>query len=85
MLTPWKNPRSENLWFRRRVPPKLVAFMGRTEVKFSFIVCQSASSIRTIACAIDTAPQYKLCSPERDRLLIGRRRFAGVDHWGRCS
>lgn len=35
MLTPWKNPRSENLWFRRRVPPKLVAFMGRTEVKFS--------------------------------------------------
>ncbi|MET0219437.1 MAG: DUF6538 domain-containing protein, partial [Tardiphaga sp.] len=35
MLTPWKNPRSENLWFRRRVPPNLVAFMGRKEVKFS--------------------------------------------------
>ncbi len=35
MLTPWKNPRSENLWFRRRVPPKLVPFMGRKEIKFS--------------------------------------------------
>jgi hypothetical protein len=35
MLTPWKNPRSENLWFRRRVPAKLVAFMGRREIKFS--------------------------------------------------
>ncbi|MGZ6371206.1 MAG: DUF6538 domain-containing protein [Bdellovibrionota bacterium] len=35
MLTPWKNPRSENLWFRRRVPSDLVAFMGRREIKFS--------------------------------------------------
>ena len=35
MLTPWKNPRSENLWFRRRVPADLVAFMGRREIKFS--------------------------------------------------
>src|SRR5882724_4977989 len=35
MLTPWKNPRSENLWFRRRVPPGLVSFMGRREIKFS--------------------------------------------------
>jgi hypothetical protein len=31
MLTPWKNPRSENLWFRRRVPSGLVGFMGRRE------------------------------------------------------
>ena len=35
MLTPWKNPRSENLWFRRRVPANLVVFMGRREIKFS--------------------------------------------------
>jgi integrase len=35
MLTPWKNPRSENLWFRRRVPANLVAFTGRREIKFS--------------------------------------------------
>jgi integrase len=35
MITPWKNPRSENLWFRRRVPAELVAFMGRREIKFS--------------------------------------------------
>jgi hypothetical protein len=35
MLTPWKNPRSENLWFRRRVPASLVSFMGRREIKFS--------------------------------------------------
>jgi hypothetical protein len=28
MQAPWKNPRSENLWFRRRVPANLVAFMG---------------------------------------------------------
>jgi integrase len=35
MLSPWKNPRSENLWFRRRVPVNLVAFMGRREIKFS--------------------------------------------------
>jgi hypothetical protein len=30
-----ENPRSENLWFRRRVPSGLVAFMGRREIKFS--------------------------------------------------
>jgi hypothetical protein len=35
LLTPWKNPRSEKLWFRRRVPSDLVAFMGRREIKFS--------------------------------------------------
>jgi hypothetical protein len=35
MQTPWKNPRSDNLWFRRRVPAHLVAFMGRREIKFS--------------------------------------------------
>jgi integrase len=35
MLSLWKNPRSENLWFRRRVPEPLVEFMGRREVKFS--------------------------------------------------
>lgn len=35
MQTPWKNPRGENLWFRRRVPTKLVAFMGKREIKFS--------------------------------------------------
>jgi hypothetical protein len=28
MQTPWKNPRSENLWFMRRVPAALVDFMG---------------------------------------------------------
>lgn len=34
MQAPWKNPRSENLWFRRRVPANLVAFMGgKREVK----------------------------------------------------
>jgi hypothetical protein len=35
MQTPWKNPRSDKLWFRRRVPAHLVAFMGRREIKFS--------------------------------------------------
>ena len=36
MQAPWKNPRSENLWFRRRVPANLVAFMGgKREIKFS--------------------------------------------------
>jgi len=35
MQAPWKNPRSENLWFRRRVPKDLVAFMGKREIKFS--------------------------------------------------
>jgi integrase len=35
MQAPWKNPRSENLWFRRRVPAKLVGFMGKREIKFS--------------------------------------------------
>jgi integrase len=35
MLSPWKNPRSDNFWFRRRVPAHLVAFMGRREIKFS--------------------------------------------------
>jgi hypothetical protein len=35
MLSPWKNPRSDNFWFRRRVPTHLVAFMGRREIKFS--------------------------------------------------
>jgi hypothetical protein len=31
---PWKNPVSENLWFRRRVPANLLAFMDKREVKF---------------------------------------------------
>src|ERR1700682_5525945 len=35
MITPWKNPRSENLWFRRRVPAEVVPFMGRRGIKFS--------------------------------------------------
>jgi integrase len=35
MQAPWKNPRSDNLWFRRRVPSNLVAFMGKREIKFS--------------------------------------------------
>jgi hypothetical protein len=35
MQSPWKNPRSENLWFRRRVPANLVAFMGKRKIKFS--------------------------------------------------
>jgi hypothetical protein len=36
MHAPWKNPRSENLWFRRRVPADLIAFMGgKREIKFS--------------------------------------------------
>lgn len=35
MQAPWKNPRSENLWFRRRVPANLVGFMGKREIKFS--------------------------------------------------
>jgi integrase len=35
MLAPGKNPRSENLWFRRRVPAEVIAFMGRREIKFS--------------------------------------------------
>jgi integrase len=35
MLQPWKNPRSEFYWFRRRVPAAALAFMGRPEIKFS--------------------------------------------------
>jgi len=35
MQAPWKNPRSENLWFRRRVPSNLVGYMGKREIKFS--------------------------------------------------
>lgn len=36
MQAPWKNPRSEKLWFRRRVPANLIAFMGgKREIKFS--------------------------------------------------
>jgi hypothetical protein len=35
MITPWKNPRSENLWFRRRVPAEVVTSMGKREIKFS--------------------------------------------------
>jgi hypothetical protein len=30
-----ENPRSENLWFPRRVPADLVAFMGKREIKVS--------------------------------------------------
>lgn len=35
MLPLWKNPRSENLWLRRRISAEVVAFMGRSEIKFS--------------------------------------------------
>lgn len=35
MIEPWENPRSDVYWFRRRIPVKLVGFMGRTELKFS--------------------------------------------------
>jgi hypothetical protein len=35
MIEPWENPRSDMYWFRRRVPVNLVAFMGRSELKFS--------------------------------------------------
>jgi hypothetical protein len=35
MIEPWKNPRSEFLWFRKRVPERFVALMGRREIKFS--------------------------------------------------
>ena len=35
MIEPWKNPRSKFLWFRRRVPERFVALMGRREIKFS--------------------------------------------------
>jgi Phage integrase, N-terminal SAM-like domain len=35
MIEPWKHPRSNVLWFRRRVPEKFVALMGRREIKFS--------------------------------------------------
>jgi integrase len=48
MITPWKNPRSENLWFRRRVPAEVVAFMGRREIKFS--LGTSDSKLAQIRC-----------------------------------
>jgi hypothetical protein len=35
MMKPWKYPRSDVLWFRKRVPEKFVALMGRREIKFS--------------------------------------------------
>ncbi|UPJ68602.1 DUF6538 domain-containing protein [Bradyrhizobium sp. 191] len=36
MLEPWKNPRSRNFWFRRRIPKKYRAFFGdRAEIKIS--------------------------------------------------
>jgi site-specific recombinase XerD len=36
MTTPWKHPKSENLWFRKRVPARFRAFMGGlTEIKES--------------------------------------------------
>jgi Domain of unknown function (DUF6538) len=36
MLEPWKNPRSKNYWFRRRIPKQYLGyFAGRTEVKIS--------------------------------------------------
>ena len=35
MIEPWKNPRSKFLWFRKRVPERFVALMGRREIKFS--------------------------------------------------
>jgi hypothetical protein len=35
MIEPWKHPRSQVLWFRKRVPEKFVALLGRREIKFS--------------------------------------------------
>ena len=36
MLEPWKNPRSKNYWFRRRIPKHYIGyFAGRTEIKIS--------------------------------------------------
>ena len=36
MLEPWKNPRSKNYWFRRRIPKQYLGyFAGRTEIKIS--------------------------------------------------
>jgi integrase len=35
MIEPWKHPRSEILWFRRRIPKQFVEMMGRREIKFS--------------------------------------------------
>ncbi len=36
MQARWKNPCSENPWFRRRIPANLIAFIGRREIKFFF-------------------------------------------------
>ena len=36
MLEPWKNPRSKNYWFRRRIPKQYIGyFAGRAEIKIS--------------------------------------------------
>jgi hypothetical protein len=35
MISPWKHPNSEVLWFRKRVPAPFRAFMGLTEIKES--------------------------------------------------
>ncbi len=35
MIKPWKNPRSEFWWFRRRVPRQYLKFGMPAEIKFS--------------------------------------------------
>jgi hypothetical protein len=45
MLQPWKNPRSTNYWFRRRVPAKYAAFGMQGEVKFSLDTTDYAEAV----------------------------------------
>ena len=53
MIKPWKNPRSEVWWFRRRVPKEYLRFGMPAEIKFSLgtkdlreaeILCQKRTS-----------------------------------------
>lgn len=53
MLPLWKNPRSENLWLRRRVPAAVVAFMGKKEIKIS--LGTSDPKLAEIRCAEENA------------------------------
>jgi hypothetical protein len=53
MLPLWKNPRSENLWLRRRVPAAVAAFMGKKEIKFS--LGTSDPRLAEIRCAEENA------------------------------
>jgi len=93
MLTPWKNPRSENLWFRRRVPANLVAFMGRREIKFS--LGTSDSELAKLRCQEENVKlermwhehlngrTYTVLSQRQISALAGKReimRLGGFDH-----